>query len=93
MGGCSFSIHNIAYSLRIFKENLAVDIASFCLPCIKYALLFNVRISDSRGESALKNLGGEWLPCFYVWKRQCLLRSSSCLTSIIPVYLRFLSAV
>ena len=33
MGGCSFSIHNIAYWLRIFKENLAVDIA-YILPAM-----------------------------------------------------------
>ena len=33
MGGCSFSIHNIAYWAEMFKENLAVDIA-YLLPAI-----------------------------------------------------------
>lgn len=31
MGGCSFSIHNIAYWAAMFKENLAVGIA-YILP-------------------------------------------------------------
>ena len=33
MGGCSFSIYNIAYQTAMFKENLAVDIA-YLLPTL-----------------------------------------------------------
>ncbi len=44
MGGCSFSIHNIAYWTAMFKENLMVGIA-YILPTI-YKILFIIRRED-----------------------------------------------
>ena len=42
MGGCSFSIHNIAYWAAMFKENLEVDIACI-LPAIHKMCSINRR--------------------------------------------------